>query len=164
MFSVILYMLRKTVGHRAPPYSFHLFPPLTVTFPKLSVILRPLYFVYRSSNQILLDRWMTALWVMASYSLVEDYWHFQVLTAASMMFRVVFWDILPCKMIVGNVGRQSFYTAVYPRRQLWTRLLMFQRCVLRSSRLRDLWNVCEIWSSHGGEYDVHSCLLGCTAV
>jgi hypothetical protein len=24
---------------------------------------------------------------------------FQVLTAASMMFRVVFWDILPCKMI-----------------------------------------------------------------
>jgi hypothetical protein len=25
---------------------------------------------------------------------------FQVLKAASMMFRVVFWDILPCKMIV----------------------------------------------------------------
>jgi hypothetical protein len=24
---------------------------------------------------------------------------FQVLTAASMMFRVVFWDILPCKMM-----------------------------------------------------------------
>jgi hypothetical protein len=23
---------------------------------------------------------------------------------------------------------------------------------------------CEISSSHGGEYDVHSCLLGCTAV
>jgi hypothetical protein len=75
---------------------------------------------------------------------------FQVLTAAIMMFRVVFWDILPCKMIVDrrfrggllynldpfvlgslipdhggsthlwNVGRQSFYTAVYPRRQLWT--------------------------------------------
>jgi hypothetical protein len=32
------------------------------------------------------------------------------------MFRVVFWDILPCKMIVD----QSFYTAVYLRRQLWT--------------------------------------------
>jgi hypothetical protein len=28
------------------------------------------------------------------------YVRFQVLTAASMMFRVVFWDILPCKMIV----------------------------------------------------------------
>jgi hypothetical protein len=25
---------------------------------------------------------------------------FQVPTAASMMFRVVFWDILPCKIIV----------------------------------------------------------------
>jgi hypothetical protein len=56
-----------------------------------------------------------------------------------MLFRVVFWDILPCKIIVArrfrganchhhpggstylwNVGRQSFYTAVYPRRQLWT--------------------------------------------
>jgi hypothetical protein len=58
-----------------------------------------------------------------------------------LLFRVVFWDIVPCKMIVDrrfrgtyclhhqgslmsthlwNVGRQSFYTAVYPRRQLWT--------------------------------------------
>jgi hypothetical protein len=25
---------------------------------------------------------------------------FQVLTAASMMFRIVFWDVLPCKMII----------------------------------------------------------------
>jgi hypothetical protein len=29
---------------------------------------------------------------------------FQVLTAASMMYRVVFWDILPCKMIVDDVS------------------------------------------------------------
>jgi hypothetical protein len=43
MFSVILYMLRQTVGHRTPPCPFHLFSSLTVTFPKLSVILRPLY-------------------------------------------------------------------------------------------------------------------------
>jgi hypothetical protein len=28
---------------------------------------------------------------------------FQVLTAASMMFRIVFWDVLPCKMIVEAV-------------------------------------------------------------
>jgi hypothetical protein len=28
------------------------------------------------------------------------YVRFQVLTAASMMFRIVFWDVLPCKMIV----------------------------------------------------------------
>jgi hypothetical protein len=32
------------------------------------------------------------------------------------MFRAVFWVVLPCKMIVD----QSFYTAVQPRRQLWT--------------------------------------------
>jgi hypothetical protein len=45
----------------------------------------------------------------------------------SVLFRVVFWDILPCKIIVVRrfrcaygLGRQSFYTAVYPRRQLWT--------------------------------------------
>jgi hypothetical protein len=29
------------------------------------------------------------------------------------MYRIVFWDVLPCKMIVD----QSFYTAVHPRRQ-----------------------------------------------
>jgi hypothetical protein len=31
------------------------------------------------------------------------YVRFQVLTTASMMFRVVFWDILPCKIIVDQV-------------------------------------------------------------
>jgi hypothetical protein len=56
------------------------------------------------------------------------------------MFRAVFWVILPCKIIVDrrfrgayclhhqgwrqyalwNDGRKSFYTAVQPRRQLWT--------------------------------------------
>jgi hypothetical protein len=54
-------------------------------------------------------------------------------------FRIVFWDVLPCKIIVDrcfrgtyylhhqgwrtyfwNVGRQLFYTAVHPRRQFWT--------------------------------------------
>jgi hypothetical protein len=68
---------------------------------------------------------------------------FQVLTTASMKFRFVFWDVLPCKIIVyrrfrgtcyfhhqgyddggntylWNVGRQLFYTAVHPRRQIWT--------------------------------------------
>jgi hypothetical protein len=38
---IILYMLRQ-VGQRAPPLLFPSFSPLTVTFPKLSVILRPL--------------------------------------------------------------------------------------------------------------------------
>jgi hypothetical protein len=35
MFSVILYMLRQTVGNRAPPLLFPSFSPLTVTFPRL---------------------------------------------------------------------------------------------------------------------------------
>jgi hypothetical protein len=42
MFSVILYKLRQTVGNRAPPLLFPSFSSLTLTFPKLSVILRPL--------------------------------------------------------------------------------------------------------------------------
>jgi hypothetical protein len=33
---------------------------------------------------------------------------FQVLTAASMMFRIVFWDILPCKMIVDNLFTRQY--------------------------------------------------------
>jgi hypothetical protein len=76
---------------------------------------------------------------------------FHVLTAASMKFRFVFWDVLPCKIIVDrrfrntcclhhqsvegpydggstyiwNVGRQLFYTAVHPRRQIWSLYLLF---------------------------------------
>jgi hypothetical protein len=37
------FCLRQTVGHRAPLLLFPYFSPLTVTFPKLSVIWRPLY-------------------------------------------------------------------------------------------------------------------------
>jgi hypothetical protein len=40
---------------------------------------------------------------------LQGYVRFQVLTAASMMFRAVFWVVLP---------RQSFYPPVQPRRQL----------------------------------------------
>jgi hypothetical protein len=36
--------------------------------------------------------------------------------------------------------------------------------VVLSLKLNDIPGVCEILSSHGGEYDVQSCLLGCTAV
>jgi hypothetical protein len=32
---------------------------------------------------------------------------FQVLTAASMKFRIVFWDVLPCKMIVDRLFRST---------------------------------------------------------
>jgi hypothetical protein len=51
---------------------------------------------------------------------------FQVLTAASMMFRIVFWDVLPDdggSTYLWNVGRQLFYMAVHPRRQFWTSVL-----------------------------------------
>jgi hypothetical protein len=40
------------------------------------------------------------------------YVRFQVLTAASMMFRVVFWDILPCKMIVDRRFRGAVRTHI----------------------------------------------------
>jgi hypothetical protein len=40
--------------------------------------------------------------LMLSLKRHVDYVRFQVLTAASMMFRVVFWVILQCKMIVDN--------------------------------------------------------------
>jgi hypothetical protein len=43
MFSVILNMLRQTVDNLAYLLLFPSFSPLIVTFPKLSVILRPLY-------------------------------------------------------------------------------------------------------------------------
>jgi hypothetical protein len=33
---------------------------------------------------------------------------FQVLTAAGKMFRVVFWDIMPCKKIVGRPFRGAY--------------------------------------------------------
>jgi len=33
---------------------------------------------------------------------------FEVLTAASMMFRIVFWDVLPCKMIVDRRFRGAY--------------------------------------------------------
>jgi hypothetical protein len=33
---------------------------------------------------------------------------FQVLTAASMMFRVVFWDILLCKIIVNSEQNEQY--------------------------------------------------------
>jgi hypothetical protein len=35
------------------------------------------------------------------FNFIDDV-RFQVLTAASMMFRIVFWDVLPCKIIVDN--------------------------------------------------------------
>jgi hypothetical protein len=37
-------------------------------------------------------------------------------------------------------------------------------CPVSHHKQQRLFKVCEISSSHGGEYDVQSCLLGCTAM
>jgi hypothetical protein len=50
MFSVIPYMLRQTLNNRAPLLLFPSFSPLTLTFPNLSVILRPLYLKFAGRN------------------------------------------------------------------------------------------------------------------
>jgi hypothetical protein len=51
MFSVIIYMPRQTVDNRAPPCPFHPFSLLTVTFPKLSVIERPLHSAFTNKQK-----------------------------------------------------------------------------------------------------------------
>jgi hypothetical protein len=51
---------------------------------------------------------------------------FQVLTAASMKFTIVFWDVLPSKIIVDRRFRGTcclhpwWWMPVHPRRQFWT--------------------------------------------
>jgi hypothetical protein len=88
----------------------------------------------------------TVLFFLITKNILHSYVRFQVLTVAIMMFRIVFWDVLPCKIIVDrrfsihhqgsgsthlwNVGRQLFYTAVHPRRQFWT---SFFTAVFRTS-------------------------------
>jgi hypothetical protein len=59
-------------------------------------------------------------------------------------FRFVFWDVLPCEIVVErrfigtcclwNVGRQLFYMAVHPRRQIWTSFLNNRLPARRISR------------------------------
>jgi hypothetical protein len=39
---------------------------------------------------------------------INNFVRFQVLTAASMMFRIVFLDVLPCKMIVDRRFRGAY--------------------------------------------------------
>jgi len=44
-----------------------------------------------------------------------NYVRFQVLTAASMKFRIVFWDVLPCKIIVDRRFRWRQYVPLKRR-------------------------------------------------
>jgi hypothetical protein len=84
------------------------------------------------------------------------------------MFRIVFWDILPCKMIVERRFRGAyclhhqgwwFYTAVYPRRQFWTEFTVDAQKRLHSKKTRSQIprHTRKLWaSSHWFE---HRCCL-----
>jgi hypothetical protein len=109
------------------------------------------------------------------------------------MFRVVFWDILPCKMIVDRGFRGAYClhhqgrvvkvllrtldvsldylngwsaggkqppTQISKHSEVSKHLISTKECRM----LNNNFQICEISSSHGGEYEVQICLLGCTAV
>jgi hypothetical protein len=59
--------------------------------------------------------WMMIIIILFTIQIVFDAVRFQVLTAASMMFRIVIPDDGGSTYPL-NVGRQLFYTAVHPRR------------------------------------------------
>jgi hypothetical protein len=71
---------------------------------------------------------------------------FQVLTAVSMMFRVVFWDILPCKMIV-DLRFRGAYCLHHPWWSQKTTLNIRCNCLYHQvncpdyTRSTHLWNV-----------------------
>jgi hypothetical protein len=112
---------------------------------------------------------------------VMKYVRFQVLTAASMMFRIVFWDVLPCKIIVDLRFRGAYclHHPWHPRRQFWTSNEIwcselssgiYCRVKLLSTDVSEVRTACiipdmpEDNSEQLMKYDVQSCLLGCTAV
>jgi hypothetical protein len=102
--------------------------------------------------------WFESCWWLLVWTL-RKLVRFQVLTAASMKFRFVFLDVLPCKIIVDrrfrgtcclhqhrpddggstylwNVGRQIFYTVVHPRKQIWTsKTYLWSYCQWRRNSL-----------------------------
>jgi hypothetical protein len=49
------------------------------------------------------------------YRIKLKFVRFQVLTAASMMFRIVFWDVMPCKIIVDRRFRGTY--CLHPEHQ-----------------------------------------------
>jgi hypothetical protein len=65
-FQLIQYMLRQT-PRVLPPCPFHLSSPLTVTFPKLAVILRPLY--WRSERASERSGWSLSGWAIKCFDM-----------------------------------------------------------------------------------------------
>jgi hypothetical protein len=64
----------------------------------------------------------TELWLIVLNRIKVWGVRFQVLTAASMMFRAVFWVVLPCKMIVW-----TRYEAIVNVKYAWTEWWEWQR-------------------------------------
>jgi hypothetical protein len=57
------------------------------------------------------------LWLYGFTNMVNNV-RFQVLTAASMMFRIVFWDVLPCKIIVDRRFRGAYCLHYFTRQYI----------------------------------------------
>jgi ABC-type multidrug transport system fused ATPase/permease subunit len=56
-----------------------------------------------------------------NYICIYFFVRFKVLTAANMMFRIVFWDVLSCKMIVDRRFRGAYCLHHHP----WTYIFLF---------------------------------------
>jgi hypothetical protein len=66
----------------------------------------------------------THILTLASWTF-SDHVRFQVLTAASMMFRIVFWDVLPCKIIVYRRFRRAY--CLHPHPWCWRQYAPLKR-------------------------------------
>jgi hypothetical protein len=63
---------------------------------------------------------------------------FQVLTAASMMFRIVFWDVLPCKrrstiILHGSTSQKTILNNTTPLQPNFGSLFAFQNLFLKKN-------------------------------
>jgi hypothetical protein len=60
------------------------------------------------------------------YKVQNNCVRFQVLMAASMMFRIVFWDVLPCKIIVDRRFRGASVDNYFTRQYIQKTILNIQ--------------------------------------
>jgi hypothetical protein len=88
--------------------------------------------MYQYSLYLLIYLRITNPLVVESATLANNYVvvRFQVLTAASMMFRIVIWDVLPCKMIIDRRFRGAYSLMMEAVRTSETSVDMFgNECV-----------------------------------
>jgi hypothetical protein len=100
-----------------PPCPFHLFPPLTVTFPKLAVILRPLYMSTTrlrtqghvfSYNDILLSTYQITQYVAVFVLLF-----FALILNASLQ-----WVGVILSVVLTRSLRRAYYANLSPARRI----------------------------------------------